>query len=288
MLENLFLTYANNSFKEDPNNLRKVFNEIIPHLNPYRGWDKIMAEKIVEFVISIAKDNDPQKANKRRKQEIKKTGILYAKQLKKAFEAVYGYQNEYCPDECKEDYGGFYKIFTKSEFKNASRLKCYECRQLHFINILLEIIEGKNFSNMIYDIIDEENYEIWKEYLGDKLQIGDKIPKGFSLRNYLKEAYDYMRTKVVLNDNGKLEKVEFLDSNGLSNFNEFLVSIVGFSLAAFLMNKDRRKLKKCPFCNKFYIADDIRQKKCKSDDCKKAYEREKKRKQREKDPVTYY
>jgi hypothetical protein len=289
MLENLFLSYANNSFKEDPDNLRKVFNEIIPRLNPYRGVDKIMAENVIEFVISFAKDNDPQKANERRKKMMKEVGFIYARKLKKAFEVVYEYQNGYCPDECNENYGGaFNEILNKSEFKNASSLKCYECRQLHFINILLEIIEGKNYIDMIYDTIDEKNYKINKESLGNKLQIGDKIGKGFSLGNYFDKAYKYMGTKVVVNDNGKLEKVDFLDSKGLSNFNEFLVSIVGFSLAEFLLKKDRRKLKKCPFCNKFYIADDIRQKKCKSDDCKKAYERKKKQKQREKDPAKYY
>ncbi|MBW1774443.1 MAG: hypothetical protein JRJ82_16365 [Deltaproteobacteria bacterium] len=63
--------------------------------------------------------------------------------------------------------------------------------------------------------------------------------------------------------------------------------MVGYSLSKFLLKNDRRKLKKCPYCDKFFIAKDIKRKRCYSDDCRKTYEREKKRKQREEDPVTY-
>jgi hypothetical protein len=51
--------------------------------------------------------------------------------------------------------------------------------------------------------------------------------------------------------------------------------------------KDKRKLKKCLFCKEYFIADDIRQKKCKSEDCRRQYQRRQKAKQRELDPVKY-
>ena len=50
-----------------------------------------------------------------------------------------------------------------------------------------------------------------------------------------------------------------------------------------------KSIKKCPFCDKFFIAKDIKRKtRCYSKDCDRAYQRKKKKKQREEDPVTYY
>jgi hypothetical protein len=54
-------------------------------------------------------------------------------------------------------------------------------------------------------------------------------------------------------------------------------------------NEDKRKLKKCPICKKYYIAENVRRfTRCYSDECEKAYQRNKKRKQREEDPVRYF
>ena len=54
-------------------------------------------------------------------------------------------------------------------------------------------------------------------------------------------------------------------------------------------NEDKRKLKKCPFCEKYFIAVNIRRfTRCYSDDCERAYRRNQKRRQRGEDPVRYY
>ena len=65
--------------------------------------------------------------------------------------------------------------------------------------------------------------------------------------------------------------------------------MLSYSLISFLTksNQNTRKLKRCTFCHDFFIANDVRKQRCKSDDCRKAYEREKKRKQRQEDPVRY-
>lgn len=60
-----------------------------------------------------------------------------------------------------------------------------------------------------------------------------------------------------------------------------------YCLVNFLKSNDRRKIKKCPYCDKFFIAKDIKRKRCYSDDCRKEYERNKKRKQREDEPGIY-
>ncbi len=49
-----------------------------------------------------------------------------------------------------------------------------------------------------------------------------------------------------------------------------------------------KRIKKCPYCQKFYIAKSINRKTCcYLNDCEKAYQRDKKRKQRDKNPVKY-
>jgi hypothetical protein len=66
-----------------------------------------------------------------------------------------------------------------------------------------------------------------------------------------------------------------------------IMPIVGYSLAEFLVHNDRRKIKQCPYCQNFFIAKDIKRKKCYSDECFKEHERLKKQKQRGKDPAKY-
>jgi len=64
---------------------------------------------------------------------------------------------------------------------------------------------------------------------------------------------------------------------------------IAYSLIEFLLNYDRRKLKHCPYCNNFFIAKSINRKtRCYEPDCERAYQRNKKRKQREKEPDIYY
>ena len=67
----------------------------------------------------------------------------------------------------------------------------------------------------------------------------------------------------------------------------YRIAIV-FCAVEFLRNIDRRKLKECPYCQKFFIAKDTKRQRCYSDECKKEYERLRKQKQRGDDPVKYY
>jgi hypothetical protein len=52
-------------------------------------------------------------------------------------------------------------------------------------------------------------------------------------------------------------------------------------------NEDKRRLKKCPFCKEYFIANHLRRKKCESENCRKEYRRRQKAKQRASDPVKY-
>jgi len=60
------------------------------------------------------------------------------------------------------------------------------------------------------------------------------------------------------------------------------------SLLDFLCNGKLVQLKKCPYCEKYFIAKDIKRKRsCYSSDCIRKWERDKKKDQRDKDPVKY-
>jgi hypothetical protein len=51
--------------------------------------------------------------------------------------------------------------------------------------------------------------------------------------------------------------------------------------------RHKQIIRHCRYCDEFFISNDIRQQRCKKESCKKAYEREKKQKQRDRDPVKY-
>jgi hypothetical protein len=60
------------------------------------------------------------------------------------------------------------------------------------------------------------------------------------------------------------------------------------SLLDFLCNGKLKQLKKCPYCEKYFIAKDIKRKRsCYSSECIRKWERDKKKDQRDKDPVKY-
>jgi hypothetical protein len=66
-----------------------------------------------------------------------------------AYEAIYGYRNGYCENECcfsvKRN-----KIIDAKLFSGSNRIKCYECEQHFFVNILKGLIAGRENSE-IYD-----------------------------------------------------------------------------------------------------------------------------------------
>jgi len=281
VLENIFLIYANYSFRDDPENLNKVFDEIIPHLNPDRKIDEISAEFIVKNIISFVKYDNPIKAKNLLLKITHNGKSPLTKELKEAFNVVYEYRNGYCPNKCLENWGNsFYDMFHINELKDEPRLKCYECRQLFFISLLSKIASGQNFNEIIYcKTVDEQlcQYDlerrrasplIWENV--PLLKVGDKRRSGFGIDSYFDLAFEYINTKIVITDSEKLEKVSFLDSKNLYDFNKFLVSVVGYSLFKFLLEKDRRQLKICEECNKFYITKTLRKSKFCSDRCRLA------------------
>lgn len=164
--------------------------------------------------------------------------------------------------------------------KNNSKLNCHECQQVFFIHMLDGLIEGK-------EIAQTEGYEIFigtypvkKLYSRYKTAMKDakvKKTEPEQLWSDATEIHDFMN--IVTNDGATLEYRIFLST--------FFQSIIALSLLSFMDSKDKNRLRRCPHCKKFYIAKDTKRKICYAPECRKEYEREKKRKQRNNNPVKY-
>ena len=68
----------------------------------------------------------------------------------------------------------------------------------------------------------------------------------------------------------------------LLNMAQFL-----FELRADGKSEFTKRLRKCPYCRLYFLAKDLKRKKCYSSECKKLYERTQKRKQREDNSMKY-
>lgn len=66
-----------------------------------------------------------------------------------------------------------------------------------------------------------------------------------------------------------------------------MLTPVIISLIDFLSNSEVKKIKKCPLCQKFFIAKDTKRIICYGDYCRKKYHKEDMKKRRSNDPVRY-
>lgn len=152
---------------------------------------------------------------------------------------------------------------------NHERISSY---QNNLRTILNDIVEGKNlYNNQIFE-------DYLNAYRSDcKLELTLQRDGSFNYdSSFLKEKH-YLKVKNCVFD----------PPFGPTNYPQHYLPIA-YSLIEFLLNYDRRKLKKCPYCDIFFIAKSINRKtRCYEPDCEKAYQRDKKRKQREKEPEIY-
>lgn len=248
MLDDLFIFYANNSFRENPENLYKVFDKINFSRRPYSFIDHTFMTPFIEKLITFSKDNDVKIADKRRNE-------LYADPIFKrqfyidiAYNAVYRYRNGYCPVECINYYGtNFAKIAESLEYGGNRRLKCFECWQIYFRSLLAKLITGINLKTQ----------SVASTILIDYKDVGDKADV------FINNAYDSFKQQVLLFNDGELHRWPYFDDNNLfgensvypiNRFNEFLAGLIGCSLINFLLKNEREKLKQCSKCDKFFIA----------------------------------
>lgn len=136
-----------------------------------------------------------------------------------------------------------------------------------------------------------KNHQLSKDDLEDILSIYNniKISKLYvTEKGDIEEQTSFVNQKIFLNRDDKNNFSSAFGYYSKFHCNCIYHQIISYSFVNFLRNANSKNLlKECPYCKSYFIAEDERRSKCYSSACIKKYEREKKRKQREDDPVTY-
>jgi hypothetical protein len=312
MLDNLFIDYANKLFKDNPKNLKVVFQDFIGQrygmfkTGRVFDTDRIRLDFIIDTIFTFSDCSNFNSALKL-KDKIKSKGQKLFKKISQiylyridnyielALEAVFFYRIGCCDGTRHENESCIGYRSDQYDFGLDAniRLKCHECRQLFFRHMLMDFVSDKDF--------DEGFLDGSFPGQGSVITIRTTDPKDF--HNYVFHAYDCVKIRAITSTRNKIvqgvvkeESISFTnlfdDQDSIyplnTRFNDYLKSMVSYSLIEFLRNNNPKKLKNCPYCNNFFIAKSINRKtRCYEPDCEKAYQRDKKRKQRDKDPVKY-
>lgn len=260
----IFIKYANVPLKEDPRYLNQIASLVYSYFSTPDEIKTTVALSI-EFLEKFSAYRNPQEAEEYLK-NLRLNSSSSALILESTFSYAHGYLEDYCNGMCPSN-GGIekWKALGAIRLEGPDRLRCFECDQEYVIYVLSGIVKGKEYSDII----------------------------GFS--NFIAQAKNFVKTCTVIEQKVKsspfkegLRTIPMWESStALLSLQLFLNGAISYLLGEFLINNDRRKLKKCPFCLEFFIADDIRRQRCKKDECRKEYERQKKRKQRAENPVKY-
>ena len=195
-----------------------------------------------------------------------------------AFAYVYGYIPvehtflrgcDNCHDFCKHD-GSASRVLESPLFDPDRHINCWQCRYLMFKYALNEIIERKEYSDMdcflggIEELNPTENKRRYKKE--DQAPFLDIANTRSPFKEEIRSNIEYIPNEY---DTGG----EFFPT--IEHYDIFLSStinhIVKTSLVCFLITNDRRKLKYCQECNKFYTSKSVHPAKFCSDKCRMAY-----------------
>ncbi|MEW6520766.1 MAG: hypothetical protein AB1461_15275 [Thermodesulfobacteriota bacterium] len=259
MFENFFLTFVNRPFNEGKGNIRIILAEIaneLPRTNqPKKGWDVFMADT-VSFLIDKGVGVIPE--FKQAISEAYRTNTAAIGPLESAFEAVFGNLGRYCETKCPLRYGR--ELLLSEAFFNKQELTCLECEQAYFSATLERFINTVVISSQaiyhdtqgkFFDI-ESEIKEIPSCWPYGTIPDFDAVGRQFLLQNFISAHAGYSLNKYL--HSGKNQKV---------------------------------RLKRCPYCSTFFISKNIAKHHCYGEICEREYQRIKKAKQRETDPVRY-
>lgn len=251
-IEDIFLTYANNSLRDNP----KIFYKIIEYfkslefieIEDYKLFSSLSGEEsksgfmagIIKYFVELVECEDLQTAIKIRKTEkfIENEMVIDAEFFQIAYQAVFGYADGYCEGKhgCCYNYRPF--ILGVEQFTGPDRIKCYECDQLFFRYMLEGIVKGKEYSEISELVMFLGNAHIsftprvFPNTTASKSPFKENLEKKI---RYIPTFFDAEEYKLAFRA-------------------IFIKDIVGYSLCEFLLNNDRRKLKKCDKCENFFVA----------------------------------
>lgn len=129
---------------------------------------------------------------------------------------------------------------------------------------MTKLVAGENLIELIYpkDVV-EYYYKTLTATSARNIKIGDKIVGGHGLDAFFRNIPNSVTEKVVLVNDNELQRITYISYYNLfgetsvyptNKFNEYIASLVGYSLTKFLLNNERAKLKQCRKCNKFFVA----------------------------------
>jgi len=251
-LNNTFLKYANLSFRDDPESLYLIVKQINDDYSLIPALETWGVGHLAKRVMTIAKYNDPEvikkieKRIKKQKMESREEAHMLSL-LYIASGIVFGYQDGYCENECF--WRGYSReIIDHSLFTQPDHIKCFQCEQVRFTKILEGVIEGKEYK----DIVGFEDllYNSQKYF---KREISIRTAENNKFKQDLKERLIFQPQ--LSNDELWKPKEKEISMRLWKNVFD---SFTGNSLINFLLNNDRRKLKRCSYCNDFFIAKNIR------------------------------
>jgi hypothetical protein len=306
MIENLFIFYANHSFREDPQNLIRFLEQVEKCNIPSLRQDDFHADFqsrigavlslsgiIAHVVNTIVRFSKFDFHSAWCQKEIKKTMHGYANEdMEIAFEAVFGY-HEYCSLEVEGGGMGFYtecdmkpymneilsfkngsdEIYEKY-FKSTNRLRCYECQQLYFCHLLDLIILDKEygaipgFINFLRSATD---------YFVQGVSFIDSVENLFA-----QDITVELKFKSPLNDSSQWMKGRDERFPYKSIFNDIVRSLIAYSLGEYLTSNrlnnrgkpkkeiSRTKIGKCRKCGKYFIGSKANKEFC-NDTCRHNY-----------------
>lgn len=249
MRQTLFTSYANLSLRNNPKELELFFQV----LNKYFSFEMPASINLASTIIYFASAEgkiSPLKTPPH---------IGYGPgELQVAFEAVYGYRDGYCMYNEHQPPGwkisvfesecvlpGRHALIDRELFRvpdwQQNRLKCFECEQFYLIAVLKEIIEGKDFSEIIGL---EEFLNGGIDHKHEKLALGLPIDGGIIGKGFYNEF-------------GKLAQGPDEVYPYKHLFNRFIRSIIAYDLSDFLDDdeRNRNRIKCCSQCNIFYISE---------------------------------
>jgi len=304
MIEDIFLAYANNLLKNNPQNFHTILEQVEKNENII-SIDKAEFDPIIEYIIKLSKYTDYQEflSNIKNYGSVNHYDGKFNEYLYQAVLAIAGERESFYEyvniwkerDSFKKDFKFLVEHEKQTTFQCDLRKivnnyigkdcceeqfvqKCYECHQLSFRYCLSQIVQNKEF----LEIDNFKDIMICSEDIGASktcLIIEEENNKPFchalkSVKTIFPVFYEYCNNLLL--------------GNSYHTFNKFIFSLASYSLTEFLVVNDRRKLKFCPYCERFFIAKDIKRKhSCYSNDCIRKWERDKKKDQRDKDPVKY-
>ncbi len=258
--DKVFLAYANYSLREDPKNFFKIY-DVVNRCHPFLVHTKNL-RLVIEVVVAITSFGGPD--NKVRDDDV----------LRIAQEAVYGYRDGFCEKTCsmrelrEENWG-------REPFEGPDRWKCIECDQCDFIRMLIEVTDGKPYSEI----------EGFLRLIGAGLQFPEKTLGPYEIevvlppKKSIKKLEDLFPKPKRYASYKPRDPISPEDADLKLSFRNYWSALIGYSLAQFLDDDDlnRQRLKLCPECLTFFIAADAKRQICYSQSCEKARQRDQKR-----------